>query len=119
MDRKELEQLVRQGGSETLEFKKSTAQLRRAMETLCGMLNGAGRRVLIGVTPQRCVAGQGISDETLRKVADMFRHARKTFQHPPPDRTLREDLLHLKRLGLVESDGFGRGAVWRLKREGE
>lgn len=35
----------------------------------------------------------------------------------PPERTLREDLIHLKRLGLVVSEGFGRGAIWHLKRE--
>ena len=58
MDRNELEHLVQQGESETLEFKKSTAQFRRAMETLCGMLNGSGGRVLIGVTPRGCILGQ-------------------------------------------------------------
>jgi len=30
------------------------------------------------------------------------------------DPTLRRDLEQLKRLGLVELDGFGRGAKWRL-----
>jgi ATP-dependent DNA helicase RecG len=33
-----------------------------------------------------------------------------------PERTLRDDLLHLKRLGLIDSKGMGRGAVWFLKR---
>jgi hypothetical protein len=31
-----------------------------------------------------------------------------------PDHTLRDDLLHLKRLGMVDSRGHGRGAVWFL-----
>jgi ATP-dependent DNA helicase RecG len=48
-----------------------------------------------------------------------FRDIRQTVSNPPPDRTLREDLIHLKRLGLIESDGFGRGAIWRLKKEAE
>ncbi|MFP5205876.1 MAG: ATP-binding protein [Acidobacteriota bacterium] len=30
------------------------------------------------------------------------------------ERTLRDDLLHLKRLGLIDSRGHGRGAVWFL-----
>lgn len=47
MKRQDLEKIVRAGESETVEFKKSTAQLRRAGETLCGMLNGNGGRVLI------------------------------------------------------------------------
>jgi hypothetical protein len=33
------------------------------------------------------------------------------------DRTLRDDLLHLKRLGLINSRGHGRGAVWFLVAE--
>lgn len=33
-----------------------------------------------------------------------------------PERTLRDDLSHLKRLGLINSRGMGRGAVWFLKR---
>ncbi len=37
------------------------------------MLNGAGGRVLIGVTPEGRVSGQAISDKTLREVADVCR----------------------------------------------
>jgi len=73
MDRDILEQLVRQGETETIEFKKSSAQLRRAMETLCGMLNGAGGRVLIGITSEGRIVGQTVSDKTLREVADFLR----------------------------------------------
>lgn len=52
MDIRELKKFVSAGESETVEFKKSTGQLRRAAETLCGMLNGTGGRVLVGVTPE-------------------------------------------------------------------
>ena len=79
MDRNEIEQIVKEGESETLEFKKSTAQLRRAAETLCGMLNGHGGRVLIGVTSDGHVIGQEISDKTMREVAELFRN----FEPPP------------------------------------
>ncbi|MBX6765494.1 MAG: ATP-binding protein, partial [Rubrobacteraceae bacterium] len=65
MNRKELEQIAQQGESETVEFKKSTAQVRRAMETLCGMLNGHGGRVLFGITPQGQIVGQTVTDKTL------------------------------------------------------
>ncbi len=50
MELKELQRLAESGESETVEFKKSTAQLPRAGETLCAFLNGQGGRVLIGVT---------------------------------------------------------------------
>ncbi len=52
MQLNELKDLVTKGESATLELKKSTAQLRRAAETLCGMLNGSGGKVLIGVTAE-------------------------------------------------------------------
>lgn len=56
--------------------------------------------------------------EILRLLADTrtlaFREIRSHWEAPPPDRTLREDLLHLKRLGLLTSVGHGRGAVWLL-----
>jgi ATP-dependent DNA helicase RecG len=46
-----LQALIAQGESETLEFKRSTAELKRAGETLCAFLNGEGGKVLIGVAP--------------------------------------------------------------------
>jgi len=57
MDREEIEQIAQDGESETIELKKSTAQLRRAAETLCGMLNGNGGQALIGVTPEGRIVG--------------------------------------------------------------
>jgi ATP-dependent DNA helicase RecG len=72
MDLKEIEKFVRAGESDILEFKKSTAQLRRAAETLCGMLNGNGGCVLIGVAPDGRILGQEISDKTMRDVAEIL-----------------------------------------------
>ena len=64
-----LQTLVAQGESETLEFKRSTAELRRAGETLCAFLNGEGGQVLIGVAPDSKVVGQQVADTTLRDIA--------------------------------------------------
>lgn len=69
MDLEELQHIVADGESETVELKKSTAQLSRAGETLCAFLNGRGGRVLIGVTPSRKVIGQQVSDSTMRDTA--------------------------------------------------
>ena len=69
MNLAELEKLVAAGESNVVEPKKSTAQLRRAAETLCAMLNGYGGKVLLGVTPGGRIIGQKISDKTLREVA--------------------------------------------------
>lgn len=65
--------LVRAGESDTLEFKKSTANLARVGETLCGMLNGAGGVVLVGVTDAGEVVGQQVSDRTMQEVAELLR----------------------------------------------
>ena len=40
----DVERLATAGESEDVEFKKSTAQLKRAAETLCGFLNANGAR---------------------------------------------------------------------------
>ncbi len=67
-----LRSLVAQGESETLELKRSTAELRRAGEALCAFLNGDGGKVLIGVGPDGRLVGQEVSDKTLRDIAAML-----------------------------------------------
>ncbi len=67
----ELEAEVARGESDTLEFKKSTAERETAMKTVCGMLNGSGGRVLIGVTEAGKVRGQEVSDSTLKDMAQV------------------------------------------------
>lgn len=65
----ELKTLVSKGESDTLEFKKSTAKLHAAFETVCAFLNGNGGTVLIGVTDNRKIVGQQVSDSTKRDIA--------------------------------------------------
>ncbi len=67
-----LEPLIAHGESDTVEFKRSTAQLRRAGETLCGFLNGNGGQVLFGVAPDGKAVGQQVSDATLCDIAAML-----------------------------------------------
>jgi len=66
----DIEALAAQGKSETLEFKTSTAQLGRAGETLCAFLNHRGGIVLLGVSAERRIVGQQVSDKTLQDVAN-------------------------------------------------
>ena len=42
----------------TVEFKETTGQLERGMETLCAFLNGTGGTVLFGVTDKGKIIGQ-------------------------------------------------------------
>lgn len=64
--------LVTRGESETLELKRSTAELKRVGETLCSFLNGEGSKVLIGVGPDSSLVGQEVADITLSEVAAML-----------------------------------------------
>ena len=68
----ELRGIVVRGESQAVEFKNSTAQLPRAGESLCAMLNGAGGCVLIGVSPCGELRGQEVSDSTQQEVARML-----------------------------------------------
>ena len=67
-----LQSLIAQGESETLELKRSTAELKRAGETLCAFLNGEGGKVLIGVSPDGKLVAQDVADITLRDIAAML-----------------------------------------------
>ncbi len=100
MNIKELQELVFSGESETVEFKKSTAQLWRAAETLCGMLNGNGGRILIGVAPDGRVTGQTISDKTLRDVAEALRK----FEPPAPVAQIRVKVSDNKEVLVLEAN---------------
>ena len=74
MDVAELQRVVEQGEGATLEFKKSTGELREATEALCGMLNASGYgRVLFGVTNAGEVVGQDVGDKTLADIANESR----------------------------------------------
>ncbi|MFC1629560.1 ATP-binding protein [Gemmatimonadota bacterium] len=73
-------QLIYDGESETVEFKKSTGSLKRASEVLCSFLNTSGGTVFIGVTPEGDPVGQDISDKTQREIAGIL----KKFEPPAP-----------------------------------
>ena len=68
----ELEKVVAHGESDSIEFKKSTAQLQRAGETLCGFLNAKGGKVFIGITPDGKIRGQEVTDKTLLDISGML-----------------------------------------------
>ncbi|MGA9779113.1 MAG: RNA-binding domain-containing protein [Limisphaerales bacterium] len=65
----QLETWVRSGESESLEYKRTTGERRAATQTLCGMLNHRGGRVLFGVEPDGRIIGQMVSDHTVEEVA--------------------------------------------------
>ena len=68
-----LKYFIREGESETLEFKSSTANLQSAAKTLCAFLNGKGGVVLIGVSDGKKLIGQHVTDKTRQEIANVLR----------------------------------------------
>ncbi|MFN7096622.1 MAG: helix-turn-helix domain-containing protein [Gammaproteobacteria bacterium] len=64
--------IAKQGESSTLEFKKSTTQLKSAAESLCAFLNTYGGLVLIGVPQNGEIVGQHITDATQQEIANLM-----------------------------------------------
>lgn len=64
-----LTELITSGESTRLEFKQTTGQLSRGMETLCAFLNADGGLLLFGVTDEGKITGQLLSDKTRRDIA--------------------------------------------------
>ncbi|WP_223640733.1 ATP-binding protein [Corallococcus sp. EGB] len=74
----DLARLASRGESATLELKRSTGELRKAMHTLCAFANGQGGTVLLGVKPDGELVGQQVSEQTLHDIAT----ARERFEPP-------------------------------------
>ena len=69
MERLQIDKLIAEGESETLEFKKSTASLREIGKTISAFSNSRGGTILVGVGPDGQVVGQVVEDGTQRKIA--------------------------------------------------
>ena len=85
--------LIAKGESRTVEFKRSTGELREAMQTLCAFSNSEGGRVLVGVRPDGKIAGQQISEQTRHEIAAASERFEPPIEvtvetldvEPPPD----------------------------------
>ncbi len=65
----DIQKLILQGESETLEFKESTGKLREGCHTLCGFLNHKGGKILFGVSDKKDIRGQDVSDHTQQEIS--------------------------------------------------
>ncbi|MBO5492329.1 MAG: putative DNA binding domain-containing protein [Pyramidobacter sp.] len=75
--------------SETLEFKKTTSEINKAMDNIASMLNKHGHGVVyFGVAPDGTVAGQQVSASTLDDVARTIKDAIKPMIYPEVNREL-------------------------------
>jgi ATP-dependent DNA helicase RecG len=94
-----VKQLIAEKENGQVEFKETTGQLERGMETLCAFLNSEGGTVLFGVTDKGKIIGQEVSDKTKRDIAEAIR--RKKLLHR---------LTRMQKL-YVMSSGYARKRV--------
>ncbi|MCI6574031.1 MAG: putative DNA binding domain-containing protein [Arcanobacterium sp.] len=88
--------------TETLEFKKSTAELKQACISLCAMLNKHGLGTLFfGAKPDGTVIGQSVTEETLRTVSRSIYESIKPQIYP----TVTKEILDEKECIKVEVNG--------------
>jgi len=59
--------------SETVELKKSTAQLGRALKAACAFSNRKGGTICFGINDCGEIVGQDVSDATLKKISSKLR----------------------------------------------
>jgi ATP-dependent DNA helicase RecG len=71
----DLHTLIAQWESETLEFKKSTSQLPRAIETLTAFANSKGGTIIFGVQDDGTIVGQRVADSTIREISNSIMQA--------------------------------------------
>ncbi|MGD9108868.1 MAG: ATP-binding protein [Gammaproteobacteria bacterium] len=72
MELTDLEILIEKGESDILEFKKSTACLKSAGETLCAFLNNAGGIIFVGVNDKGKIVGQQVTEKTRREIGSIL-----------------------------------------------
>lgn len=74
MDFKDIQALISDGESKTIEYKKSIAELEKLGKALCGMLNVKGGHGLIGITDARKIIGIEVTDSTKKKLTEFCNH---------------------------------------------
>ena len=69
--------------TETLEFKKSTGEVKAAMDDICAILNKHGKgKLIFGVKPNGDVCGQEVGSESLDDVAKKIKEAIEPTIYP-------------------------------------
>lgn len=64
---------ARNGESEFVEFKKSTASLREGVETICAFANHRGGHLFFGINDDGTVVGQQVTDDTIKNIANTIK----------------------------------------------
>ncbi|UBD70815.1 putative DNA binding domain-containing protein [Bacteroides cellulosilyticus] len=95
----DIKEQIAQTENEQVEFKETTGQLERGMETLCAFLNREGGTVLFGISDKGKIIGQEIADSTKRSIAEAINRLEPTAiaqisYIPIPDNNKKVVVLH-------------------------
>lgn len=85
--------------TETLEFKKSTGELKEAMHSICAILNKHQHGELyFGVKPDGTVVGQVVTEESLREVSQKIKNFIEPRIYPEISKVVLDgrDCIHVK-----------------------
>jgi len=74
MDINFIQELTANGESNTVEYKKSIAELDKLGQALCGLLNNRGGYGLIGITDKHKIVGIEVTDSTKKKLTSFCDH---------------------------------------------
>ena len=74
--------MLKKGESEKIEFKRSTAQIERALKAICGFLNHKGGAVYFGISDKNELLGQDAADSTLKTISQKVRQKIKPEVSP-------------------------------------
>ena len=74
--------MLKKGESQNTEFKKSTAQMERALKAMCGFLNHKGGCVYFGISDNNELIGQDVTDSTLKSLSQKIRQKIKPEVSP-------------------------------------
>lgn len=72
MNEKELINIIENDESETVEFKKSTAQIEKALKAVCAFLNHKGGTIFFGIEKKKII-GQETGESTLKSISQKIR----------------------------------------------
>ena len=83
--------IIADGESETVEFKKTTATIREAVETICAFANLHGGLLFIGVDDTGKILGQSITDDTLKNLVNTIQLNSEPKLYPRVEKILIDD----------------------------
>lgn len=80
----DIQKLIKNGETRTLELKKTTGELQDGMHSACAMLNSDGGVLVFGITPNsHKIIGQHVTDNTRQEIANAIAHFEPAIEIVP------------------------------------